>query len=72
LQIDQTTLGLPTREYFLDESNLKYVEAYRVYMITIATLLGAPIVSATKDIDDIVDFETNLAKVNFEFTPEIK
>lgn len=63
IQIDQTTLGLPTRDYFLDSSNIKYVEAYRIYMISIATLLGAPIITATKDADELISFETQLAQI---------
>ncbi|XP_018322563.1 neprilysin-4 isoform X2 [Agrilus planipennis] len=63
LQIDQTTLGLPTRDYFLDPINFKYVSAYKNYMISIATLLGAPIAKATEDAEDIIDFETKLAQI---------
>lgn len=63
IQFDQTSLGLPTRDYFLDDSNLKYLEAYRVYIISIANLLGASIVRATEDVDEIIDFETELAKI---------
>ncbi|KAF5284505.1 hypothetical protein FQR65_LT13521 [Abscondita terminalis] len=63
IQFDQTSLGLPTRDYFLDESNLKYLEAYRIYIITVANLLGASIVKATEDVDQIIDFETELAKI---------
>ncbi|KAK4872108.1 hypothetical protein RN001_016232 [Aquatica leii] len=63
IQFDQTSLGLPTREYFLDDSNLKYLEAYRIYIITVANLLGASIVQATEDVDQIINFETELAKI---------
>ncbi|KAK5644976.1 hypothetical protein RI129_006276 [Pyrocoelia pectoralis] len=63
IQFDQTSLGLPTRDYFLDDSNLKYLEAYRVYIISVANLLGASIVRATEDVDQIIDFETELAKI---------
>ncbi|KAF2902180.1 hypothetical protein ILUMI_04005 [Ignelater luminosus] len=56
-------MGLPSKQYFLDESNSKYLEAYRVYMITIACLLGAPIMNATQDVEDILNFETELAMI---------
>lgn len=64
IQIDQTTLGLPSRDYFLDASNAKYLEAYRMYMTAVAKLLGAPPASVTKDIDDIITFEKFLARVS--------
>lgn len=65
IQIDQTTLGLPSRDYFLDAGNAKYLEAYKAYMTTVVQLLGAPFDSITKDIDDIIFFEKFLAKVRF-------
>ncbi|KAF2882292.1 hypothetical protein ILUMI_23857, partial [Ignelater luminosus] len=63
IQIDQTTLGLPSKQYFLHDSNIKYLEAYRVYMITVANLLGASIVNATQDVDDMINFEIDLASI---------
>lgn len=32
-------------------------------MVTVASLLGVPFHIATKDVDDIIKFETNLARV---------
>lgn len=63
IQLDQTTLGLPSRDYFLDKSNLKYLEAYRIYMVTIAHLMGADLFDATKEVSEIIHFETELAKI---------
>ncbi|XP_020711089.2 neprilysin-4 isoform X2 [Athalia rosae] len=63
IQFDQTSLGLPTRDYFLQPSNALYLEAYKSYLIKIATLLGAPIENATIYADELIDFETNLAKI---------
>lgn len=63
LQFDQTSLGLPTRDYFLRPSNSLYLEAYKSYLIKIATLLGAPLESATRHADELIDFETKLAEV---------
>ncbi|KPJ08826.1 Membrane metallo-endopeptidase-like 1 [Papilio machaon] len=40
IQFDQTSLGLPTRDYFLQESNKVYLDAYKTYLVTIAELLG--------------------------------
>lgn len=56
-------MGMPSRDYFLEESNLRYLESYRIFMITISTLLGAPILDATEDADRIIEFEVHLAKV---------
>lgn len=63
IQFDQTTLGLPTRDYFLQHSNSVYLEAYKVYMKTVIRLLGAPMERASQSADDIVAFETELAKI---------
>lgn len=62
-QFDQTSLGLPTRDYFLQPSNALYLEAYKNYLIKIATLLGAPLENATLHADELIEFETKLAKV---------
>lgn len=40
-----------------------YLKAYRNYLIKIATLLGASLQNATTDADDLIEFETKLAKV---------
>ena len=62
-QLDQTSLGLPSREYFLESSNDLYLNAYKKYMINIAKLLGASIENATRHAGELIDFETKLAKV---------
>lgn len=64
IQIDQTSLGLPSRDYFLDPSNTKYIEAYKNYILNVATLLGASRINAAKEAEDIVYFEMQLAQVN--------
>lgn len=61
IQFDQTTLGLPTREYFLKQVNEKYLNSYRNFMIKIITLLGAD--EADDRADEIIEFETGLAKI---------
>lgn len=61
IQFDQTTLGLPTREYFLKQVNEKYLNSYRNFMVKIITLLGAE--DADDRADEIVEFETSLAKI---------
>ncbi|CRK89031.1 CLUMA_CG002556, isoform A [Clunio marinus] len=61
IQFDQTTLGLPTREYFLKEVNRKYLDSYRNFMIKVITLVGGE--DAEDRADEIIEFETNLAKI---------
>ncbi|XP_076639917.1 neprilysin-4 isoform X3 [Colletes latitarsis] len=63
IQFDQTSLGLPTRDYFLQPSNTIYLKAYKSYLIKIATLLGASLQNATNDADELIEFETRLAKI---------
>nr|XP_012143002.1 PREDICTED: endothelin-converting enzyme 1-like isoform X2 [Megachile rotundata] len=63
IQFDQTSLGLPTRDYFLQPSNTIYLKAYKNYLIKIATLLGASLKNATIDADELIEFETRLAKI---------
>lgn len=43
--------------------NAKYIEAYRMFIVTIANLMGADMYEASIDATDIVNFETELAKV---------
>lgn len=52
------SLGLPTRDYFLQSSNLQYLNAYREYMITVITLMGADPINATFIAAEIINFET--------------
>lgn len=61
IQFDQTTLGLPTREYFLKQVNEKYLNSYRNFMTKIIQLLGAD--DAEDRADEIIEFETALAKI---------
>ncbi|GAB0092501.1 Neprilysin-4 [Sergentomyia squamirostris] len=63
IQFDQTSLGLPTRDYFILESNAIYLDAYRVYMAKIVELLGANVETAERTASEIVSFETELAKI---------
>ncbi|XP_063703572.1 neprilysin-4 [Culicoides brevitarsis] len=63
IQFDQTSLGLPTREYFLKESNRPYLEAYREYMITVINILGAEYTAAVRASNEIIEFEIKLANI---------
>jgi predicted metalloendopeptidase len=62
-QFDQSSLGLPTQDYFLQPSSKVYLEAYKNYLIKISTILGAPLDNATQEAEAIINFEIRLAKV---------
>ncbi|KAG5674892.1 hypothetical protein PVAND_004837 [Polypedilum vanderplanki] len=63
IQFDQTTLGLPNREYFLNEVNEKYLNSYRHFMTKIINLLGVEQLEASDLADEIIEFETQLAEI---------
>ncbi|XP_068917634.1 neprilysin-4 isoform X1 [Tenebrio molitor] len=63
IQIDQTTLGLPGRSYFLDPSYSKYLDAYKAFILSVSTILGAPLTEALQDVNDLISFETKLATI---------
>ncbi|XP_018052701.1 PREDICTED: endothelin-converting enzyme 1-like isoform X4 [Atta colombica] len=63
IQFDQTSLGLPTKDYFLQPSNAIYLKAYKDYLMGIAILLGASSDNATIDVEELIEFETQLASI---------
>lgn len=63
IQFDQTTLGLPTRDYYLKTVNEKYLNSYRNFITQTITLLGVESYDAKDRADEIIEFETNLAKI---------
>lgn len=68
IQFDQTSLGLPTRDYFLQPSNADYLEAYTEYMAEVIHLLGVDKMQADNYSKEIVAFEKELAQITQ--TPE--
>lgn len=68
IQFDQTSLGLPTRDYFLQASNAIYLDAYTEYMAEVIHLMGVEKGDAVIFANEIVDFEKELAKITQ--TPE--
>ncbi|XP_052903558.1 neprilysin-4 [Anopheles moucheti] len=68
VQFDQTSLGLPTRDYYLQPGNRKYLEAYRQFMVEVIGLLGVPAERARQATEEMIEFETQLA--NITSTPE--
>ncbi|XP_041978385.1 neprilysin-4-like [Aricia agestis] len=63
IQFDQTSLGLPTRDYFIQESNKMYLDAYKEYLIKIAFILGGSPNHIEQSADKLIDFEIQLAKI---------
>jgi predicted metalloendopeptidase len=63
-QFDQTSLGLPTKDYFLHPFYIIFLQAYKYYLIKISTLLGAPLDEARQQAEELIDFEARLAQVS--------
>lgn len=62
-QLDQSSLGLLSREYFLEEKHKSYKDAYKTYFTKVAILLGADPDTAKSDGEQVINFETALANV---------
>lgn len=63
VHIDQSSLGLPAREYFLEDSNFKFLRAYKVFILSVAKLMGAEPKQAGEEVEDLVRFEVDLARI---------
>nr|CAH7723514.1 unnamed protein product [Callosobruchus chinensis] len=64
LQIDQSVLALPSRDYYLKLSSRGDLDAYHKYMTNIAILLGANSTTAAKELLEIMEFERKLANAS--------
>ncbi|CAH2003353.1 unnamed protein product [Acanthoscelides obtectus] len=64
LQIDQSVLALPSRDYYLKTSSRGDLDAYHRYMTNIAILLGANSTTAAKELSEIIEFEKRLANAS--------
>uniref|UniRef100_A0A336LY78 CSON004984 protein n=1 Tax=Culicoides sonorensis TaxID=179676 RepID=A0A336LY78_CULSO len=64
IQIDQGGLGLPTRDNYLNKTaHQKVLDAYLDYMTKVVVLLGANESDAKIQMQAVIDFETELAKI---------
>ncbi|XP_069802980.1 endothelin-converting enzyme 1 isoform X1 [Dendropsophus ebraccatus] len=64
IQIDQSGLGLPSREYYLNKtSNEKVLTGYLNFMVQLGVLLGGEENSTRAQMEEILDFETALANI---------
>ena len=64
MQIDQLQLGLPSRDYFLDGSSGRDLNAYHMYMTEVSLLLGANASYAAEELHKIIEFEKQLANIS--------
>lgn len=64
IQVDQSGLGLPSREYYLNKTaNEKYLKAYLNFLVELGILLGGSEETSQKMMQEIIDFETALANI---------
>ena len=61
--MDQASLGMPSREYYLKARNETTLMAYQTMIASIAVALGADKAIAEQDSKEIVDLERELAEV---------
>ncbi|XP_046994837.1 neprilysin-1-like [Schistocerca americana] len=64
LQLDQMTLALPSRDYYLKASSEGDLRAYHRYMTEVALLLGANASRAATELQSVIDFERRLANAS--------
>lgn len=62
IQLDQTQLGMPSRDYFLKEDR-EQVNAYQRYAQAVAEALGANPNTAATEMADMVAFESQVANL---------
>ncbi|XP_017206533.1 endothelin-converting enzyme 2b isoform X4 [Danio rerio] len=63
IQVDQSGLFLPSRDYYLNKTNEKVLKAYLDYMVELGLLLGGDKNSTRGQMQQILDFETALANI---------
>ncbi|XP_071145795.1 endothelin-converting enzyme homolog isoform X1 [Mytilus edulis] len=65
LQIDQSGLGLPERDYYLNKSITedKVLKAYLKYLTKVGVLLGEEENSTRQQMIDVIEFETQIANI---------
>ncbi|XP_055373792.1 neprilysin-3 isoform X2 [Condylostylus longicornis] len=64
ISIDQGGLNLPTRDHYLNKTgHEKVLKAYLDYMTKVAVLLGANENEAKRQMQEIIDFETEIAQI---------
>lgn len=61
----QGGLGLPDKTYYTDAKKKDKLEAYRAHVANVLKLIGVPAADAAKQADEVIAFETRLAKASF-------
>ncbi|HET7561985.1 MAG TPA: M13 family metallopeptidase [Rhodanobacteraceae bacterium] len=64
----QGGLGLPTRDYYLSPTHKDIRDAYVKYIAKSLELVGTPAADAAKQADEVLKFETELAKASLSPT----
>ncbi|EDW62314.1 neprilysin-1 [Drosophila virilis] len=64
IQMDQLQYALPSRDYYLKPSSVNDRQAYHKYMTQISLLLGANPATAAAELQQVVQFETQLVNVS--------
>jgi putative endopeptidase len=64
----QSGLGLPTRDYYTDPKQADLRDAYKAYIVKSLTLTGVSDADAKKQADEVLAFETELAKASLSPT----
>jgi putative endopeptidase len=65
---NQNGLGLPTRDYYTDPKQADLRDAYKAYIAKSLALTGVAEADAKKQADDVLAFETQLAKASLSPT----
>lgn len=60
----QGGLGLPDKEYYTKADNKAKLDAYQAHVAKVLELSGVPTADAAKQAQDVIAFETRLAKVS--------
>ncbi|KFQ32790.1 Endothelin-converting enzyme 2, partial [Merops nubicus] len=64
IQVDQSGLFLPSRDYYLNKTaNERVLAAYLDYMVELGTLLGGAPEPTRLQMQEVLDFETQLANI---------
>uniref|UniRef100_A0A667ZK08 Endothelin-converting enzyme 1 n=1 Tax=Myripristis murdjan TaxID=586833 RepID=A0A667ZK08_9TELE len=64
IQVDQSSLGLPSRDYYLNKTaNQKYLTAYLDFLVELGVLLGGSEETSRSLMEEILQFETTLANI---------
>ena len=66
-KMENGPLGMPSRDYYLDKSETVYIKAYEDFMVGVAELLGDNRNGLRKQLQDVIEFETQLANVRVYF-----